>query len=121
VSDNLSAYEKTLAGLAEWDIKALVPGHGTFTTDVANIRGRIAEDRAYLAELRGRVEEAVRAGKSVSEAVAACESISYRLKERMTFYHRLNVESAYLELGGQADPKQIGWDRDWEKYPESQK
>jgi len=119
VSDRLIAYEQTLAHLAALDIRALVPGHGTFTTDANEIRARITDDRAYLAELHERVGATVRVGQSVEAAVAACASMHYRLKDRMTLYQRLNVESIYLELGGPGDPKQIGWERDWEKYPAS--
>jgi glyoxylase-like metal-dependent hydrolase (beta-lactamase superfamily II) len=116
VSHSLHVYEQTLASLAEVPIKALVPGHGWETKDAANIAARFTEDRAYLAELRERVGEAVRAGKTVEETVAACAGIPYRLREDSEPFHRLNVESCYLELGGAADRNEVGWDRDWRKY-----
>ncbi len=59
VSHSLVAYENTLAKLASWEIRALVPGHGRATTDPREIRGRLAEDRAYLGELRDRVEQSI--------------------------------------------------------------
>jgi hypothetical protein len=57
----------------------------------------------------GRV---VREGRNVEEAVAACEAMTYRRRDANAFYHRLNVESAYLELGGQADARRVGWRQD---------
>ena len=101
--------------LAEWDIGALVPGHGSVTNDRDKIRARLEADRAYLAELRGRVENSVREGLSVGETMAACGAMHYRLPDRMAAYHRLNVETAYVEAGGPADPKLCGWNQDWEK------
>jgi glyoxylase-like metal-dependent hydrolase (beta-lactamase superfamily II) len=113
VSDNLAAYQRTLARLARWDIRKLVPGHGSWTSDPADIRARFAHDQAYLRELGERVAAAVRAGKTVEETVAACADMQFRLRDQSQFDHRLNVESVYLEFGGQADPKKVGWNKDW--------
>lgn len=116
VSDNLAAYERSLAMLASWDIRVLVPGHGAATADPAEIQGRLTADRAYLAELRERVTRAVTAGRSVAETVADCADMAYRHRAENEIYHGLNVESAYLELGGQADPQKVGWGQDWEVH-----
>jgi glyoxylase-like metal-dependent hydrolase (beta-lactamase superfamily II) len=118
VSDSLAAYQRTLARLSEWDIRVLVPGHGTWTSDPAEIQGRFDHDRAYLAELGERVGAAVKAGRSVDETVITCADMRFRLPEKSQFDHRLNVESVYLELGGQADPKKVGWNKDWKSAPE---
>lgn len=116
VSDNLLVYEQTLATLVQWPIAALVPGHGWETKDAANIHNRFVEDRAYLAAIHQHVEAALKDGISLPETSKACADIPYRLKDEMTPYHQLNVESAYLELGGQADPHNVGWARDWRRY-----
>lgn len=113
VSHSLAAYEATLTRLSDWPIRVLVPGHGHPTTDPANVRERITDDRAYLAEVRAKVTQAVRSGESVEEAVAACADMRYRYPEDNAPYHQLNVESAYLELGGVADAKRVGWHKDW--------
>lgn len=113
VSHSLAAYEATLTRLNDWAIRVLVPGHGHATTDPASVRARIADDRAYLAEMRAKVTQAVRSGESVAEAVAACAGMRYRYPEDNAPYHQLNVESAYLELGGLADAKRVGWHKDW--------
>ena len=109
VIHSLSAYEHTLAKLSDLDIRVLIPGHGHVTTAVPEIRTRISQDIAYLAELRARVEQALAAGRTVQETVTACADMSYRHPKDNARSHRLNVESAYVELGGDADPSQIGW------------
>lgn len=113
VSDNLRDYGLTLEKLAAWDIRALAPGHGSWTNDVENIRARIAGDQAYLWELGSRVAAAIRAEKSIAATVAACADMSYRRYPNCEFDHQLNVESVYLELGGQADATRVGWNKDW--------
>lgn len=109
VADNLSAYERTLARLSALDLRGLVPGHGHPTTDPANIQTRLSEDRAYLGELSQRVVRAVRQGLSAEATVEVCASIPYRHPEQNAGPHRLNVESAYLELGGDGDRRALGW------------
>jgi hydroxyacylglutathione hydrolase len=109
VADNLSAYEATLNRLAVLDLRVLVPGHGTPTTDAAPIQTRLSEDRAYLAELRARVSTALDQGLTPAETVDLCATIPYRLPAENASPHRLNVESAYLELGGPGDRRALGW------------
>ena len=118
VSDSLAAYQRTLAELAAWDLRLVVPGHGTPAQTPAEIQTRFAYDRAYLAELGERVSAAVAAGRSLAETVAACADMDFRLKDKSQFDHRLNVESVYLELGGPADPKRVGWNQDWKNAPQ---
>ncbi len=114
ISHNLAAYESTLAQLAQRDIHALMPGHGHPTTATAEITARVAADRAYLAELRQRVTEALTNGKSIEETVAACADMRFRQPaEENAGPHRLNVESVYLELGGAADATKVGWEQEW--------
>jgi glyoxylase-like metal-dependent hydrolase (beta-lactamase superfamily II) len=108
VSHSLAAYEHTLAGLADHDTRVLVPGHGA-VADAAGARSRLEADRAYLAELRERVSAAVQARRSMVETVQACAGMDYRHRADNEPYHRLNVESAYVELGGPADPARAGW------------
>jgi len=109
VSFDLAAYEGTLARLSALDLRQLIPGHGTPLSGAREIRARLYADRAYLAELRARVERAVREGWPVEVTVAFCANMRFRCQEEMVELHRLNVESAYLELGGEADPAQVGW------------
>jgi hydroxyacylglutathione hydrolase len=113
VGGGLGAYEATLATLAGWDIRALVPGHGAPTDAPAEIAARVAGDRAYLVELRGRVERALAAGYPMTETVAVCSDMQFRYPEANAEPHRRNVESAYIELGGEPPPYTSGWDREW--------
>jgi hydroxyacylglutathione hydrolase len=111
VSHSLRAYEHTLANLAALKLRALVPGHGGATTDPADIQRRLEEDRAYLAELRTRVERALAAGASMATTVDACSAMTFRQPEANATAHRWNVESAYVELGGHVDGP-VGWDQE---------
>ncbi|MCC6189536.1 MAG: MBL fold metallo-hydrolase [Anaerolineales bacterium] len=109
VSHDLGAYERTLARLETLRLDVLVPGHGHPTTEPAEIRVRLDEDRAYLAELRERVTRAVTQGLGPAEAVALCADMAYRRRGENAEPHKLNVESAYLALGGQGDARELGW------------
>jgi hydroxyacylglutathione hydrolase len=113
VSDNLAAYERTLEKVAAWDIRALVPGHGAWTTGRREIRKRIDQDRRYLAELRERVERALREERTIEETVQACADMEIRRPDLNAESHVLNVESVYMELGGEGNPKKKGWTKDF--------
>ena len=119
VIDDLDGYERTLARLAELEIRTLVVGHGTPTHNVGEIRQRLAEDRAYLADLRASVTEAVAAGRSLDDTVAACGRIALRRSEEDDGLHRLNVEKVYADRGGDADPEQVGYARVWKEMTRS--
>ncbi|GAB4424528.1 MAG: hypothetical protein OHK0015_03430 [Chloroflexi bacterium OHK40] len=109
VSDSLDAYEQSLARLARLPMRALVPGHGNPTDDPTAIVERLSADRAYLAELRERVAAVLRAGGSLEMAVERCAGMLFREPAANAAPHRLNIESVYIELGGQADPARVGW------------
>lgn len=112
VMHNLEAYCRTLEMISTWEIRVLVPGHGSYTMNAAEIRRRINEDTDYVHELRDRVSAACSAGKALQEAVDSCAAMSIRCPEDNADGHRLNVESAFLELGGLlADAGPVGWDR----------
>ena len=113
VSDNLAAYERTLAKVAQWDISALVPGHGAWTTDEREIAARLAQDRRYLGELQARVERALAEGRTIEGAVALCADMEIRNPNINAESHVLNVESVYMELGGEGDPRKHGWTKDF--------
>jgi glyoxylase-like metal-dependent hydrolase (beta-lactamase superfamily II) len=110
VSSSLSAYRCTLAMVAGLEIRSLVPGHGHLTDDRQEIQARLAGDRAYLDELAEKVSQAVAQGKSMAETVNSCAEIPYRQGAANTGPHRLNVESAYLEAGGDPGSRvEAGW------------
>lgn len=113
VVHDLGAYEETLARLAKLEIAALVPGHGTPTDEPGEIARRLDEDRGYLAELRSSVQESVDAGRNLDEAVEAARSVSLRRSPDDETVHRLNTEKVYADLGGDAEPTQVGFARAW--------
>jgi hydroxyacylglutathione hydrolase len=109
VSHNLEAYRNTLEKLAGLSIQTLVPGHGHATQDPVEIQLRLSEDRSYLDELNTRVKEGVGAGKGMAEVVNDCAKMTFRQPEENHHPHRLNVESAYLELSGRSEKSKAGW------------
>jgi glyoxylase-like metal-dependent hydrolase (beta-lactamase superfamily II) len=113
VAHDLEAYERTLERIAELEVATLVPGHGTPTSDAADIRRRLGEDRSYLAELRTGVADAIRSGLGLEKTVTALERIALRRSPEDDSVHRLNVETAYAGLGGDADPDEVGFARAW--------
>jgi hydroxyacylglutathione hydrolase len=117
VIHDLASYEQTIARIAELEIAKLVPGHGNPTHDKAEIRRRLEEDRRYLDQLRAAVTDAVAAGRSLEATVAACEAIQFRRSDDDATTHRLNVEKVYADLGGDADPAQVGYARPVGKRP----
>ncbi len=113
-SGGLIAYEDTLARLARLNVQVLIPGHGAPTRDLAEIRARFEQDRAYLAELHQRVAHAVQTGMTREETLAHCATITGAEREDCAGPHRWNVESAYAELGGAPDEK-AGWEQEWQQ------
>jgi glyoxylase-like metal-dependent hydrolase (beta-lactamase superfamily II) len=115
VIHDLAAYERTLARIAELEIATLVPGHGNPTHETTEIRRRLEEDRRYLDRLRTAVTSAVEAGNSLEETVTVCEAIHVRRSDDEATTHRLNAETVYADLGGDADPAHVGYARAWKE------
>jgi glyoxylase-like metal-dependent hydrolase (beta-lactamase superfamily II) len=112
IAYDLESYARTLARIAELEVRTLVPGHGTPTSEASEIRQRLDEDRRYLGWLRRAVADAVGAGKSLEETVA-CASIALSRGDEDVVTHRLNAEKVYADLGGDADPAEVGYARAW--------
>jgi hydroxyacylglutathione hydrolase len=111
VMHSLRAYRESLDRLAQLDVTTLVPGHGRPAKGLAEVRMRFDNDRTYLAEMQRRVEAAIAAGRSAAETVSSCADMTYPMPEQNEDAHRLNVETAFIELGGTADPRYPGWNR----------
>ena len=111
VMHDLQAYRQTLDRLAQLEVKTLVPGHGRPANGQAEVSARLDADRAYLAELQKRVEAAISAGRSAAEALTACAGMRYANRDQNEDAHRLNVETAFIELGGEVEPGHKGWNR----------
>jgi len=111
VMHNLKAYRQTLDRLAQLEVTTLVPGHGRPAEGQSEVRARFGTDRAYLEELQRRVEAAVAAGRNVSDTLSVCADMAYQNRGQNEEAHRLNVETAFIELGGAPDPGHPGWNR----------
>ena len=113
VSDRLDAFERTLGMFAAMQVDLLVPGHGSLTRDVTEIRRRIEADRAYLSDLRARIEAVVLARGNVQAAVAACADMVFRNPGENAEAHVMNVEQVFLECDGSAlATSRLGWARE---------
>jgi hydroxyacylglutathione hydrolase len=113
VSDRLDAFERTLGMFAAMEVHLLVPGHGSFTRDRAEIMRRIDADCSYLSELRTRIEAVILAGGTAQAAVAACADMVFRNPGANAESHVMNVEQAFLEYGGSAPAGvPLGWARE---------
>ncbi|MBI9045177.1 MAG: MBL fold metallo-hydrolase [Anaerolineaceae bacterium] len=109
ICDQLDNYQRTLALLKSLDIEVLVPGHGKPTKDSTEINTRMEEDIIYSSELHNRVKQQIRQGSSIDETVNSCMDMAYRNQIENERPHRLNIESVYQELCGQAQSSKRGW------------
>ena len=112
VMDTFSHYLRTLDWLSHLDVRVLVPGHGTVTDDVADIRGRLERDRTYLRSVRECVAQAVSHGISLGETVTRCSEVQFVQPDNYPNAHRWNIEQAYGEMVGSVRGV-IGWAQDW--------
>jgi glyoxylase-like metal-dependent hydrolase (beta-lactamase superfamily II) len=111
VMHNLKAYCQTLDRLAQLEVTTLVPGHGSPARTRAEVTARFDTDRAYLAELQCRVEAAVALGRSASDTISSCVDMNYQNRDQNEEAHRLNVETAFIELSGAVESGHEGWNR----------
>lgn len=109
VSYNLAAYRRTLDFLADLEIAHLIPGHGTPTSESAEIQERLRADRGYLAWLGETIQQAVQEGCSLAETLARAGTVDIRRPDINAEPHRLNVETVFAEFGGDAGPGPVGW------------
>jgi hydroxyacylglutathione hydrolase len=111
VMHSLKAYRQTLDSLAQLEVRMLVPGHGRSAEGLSEVKARFDGDRAYLEELQRRVEASVAAGHNTSDVLSACADMTYPNRDQNEEAHRLNVETAFIELGGATEPGHHGWNR----------
>lgn len=113
VSSSLIDYLHSLQNLQGLKINSLVPGHGSPATSQVEIHQRLEADLVYLQELADLVQLSISAGNSMPETVERCKGIIYRFPAENETAHRWNTESAYKELGGEAQVGPIGWQKEW--------
>ena len=95
---SLKAYQETLERLSCMNTLQLVPGHGQIAITKKEIEKRFAEDKAYLAELRGLVEDCLKAGKSLEQTMLECSKMRFKHPKENAGPHRINVEMVYNEF-----------------------
>ena len=111
VCQSLVEYERTLERLSQLPVRTLIPTHGFLTRDKTEIRRRFDTDRTYLGELHRRVTQAISESRSVDETVELCADMTFPNRDQNKRPHRMNVEHAYCEFGGEGDPACLGWNR----------
>jgi glyoxylase-like metal-dependent hydrolase (beta-lactamase superfamily II) len=111
VSQSLIEYERTLRMLRGLEIKVLVPGHGSPTTDEDEINRRLMDDGSYLAELRRAVAGWIGRGQlpGTSDELAQGFQPSNKL-DANRYPHKLNCETVWRELGGAGLDDRPGWE-----------
>lgn len=115
VMDTFAAYQHTLQRLSVLDIRGLIPGHGRPTLNHAEIRGRFAQDQAYLSAVNVCAKQAVAQGALLDETVMVCSKIPFSQPDDYPNAHIWNIEQAYVEAGGRIDylGRLVGWEQDW--------
>lgn len=112
VMDTFGHYLRSLELLSHLDVRILVPGHGTYSDDSAEIHRRFERDRAYLDAVKGCAAQAVAGGASLEDTLALCGGIGFAQPDGYPNAHRWNIEQAYVEMGGIAMGV-VGWEQDW--------
>lgn len=112
ISSSILAFEKSLEKISELSPTAIIPGHGSPTSDQAEAHKRVAEDLEYLHSLLARVKSAIHQGASMEETVILCRDMPFRFPGDNSLAHQWNVESVYKELGGIASIRPVGWEKE---------
>lgn len=109
IMNSLYSYKNTLERIDSLKIEKLIPGHGNPAVTGEEIKNRIIIDMEYLKILEDIVKKCLSKDKSIEETIDACEVINFRNQDENKFCHVLNVESAYIEMGGNVDTAKYGW------------
>lgn len=85
-----------------YDIRCVVPGHGTPARDKKEILRRIQNDQQYLNDLMGQVEEFFYLGLASMEIKSVLREVRYQgdyIGEKMMPIHEKNIELVIQEVG----------------------
>lgn len=111
VNYSLKEYIGTLEKLSSFDFEMIIPGHGNSTQNKEEVFERLNRDREYLNKLNELAKTAVNGNLQADDLKNSATKISYPFPELNNYSHLLNLESAFIELGGRADPSKYGWDQ----------
>jgi glyoxylase-like metal-dependent hydrolase (beta-lactamase superfamily II) len=96
-------YLETLDRLETLGAERLVPGHGSIATTPEAVQARFEADRAYLTDLRQRVEMAIERQWSVQDTIALCADMDFPSKDTYGGAHVDNVIAVWGEVLGVPD------------------
>ena len=109
VNYSLKNYTETLENLSSYNFNTIIPGHGNSAQSKEEVIERLNRDREYLYKLNELAEKAVDDNLKVDSLKNLATKISCPFPELNNYGHLLNLESAFIELGGRADPCKYGW------------
>jgi len=114
LSYDSSAYLKSLERVTRYPVEIIIPGHGNPSANNIESRERINRDLEYIRNLRQVVKHLITRGASLTEVRAACLGFPIPHPDDNRNFHIWNVESVFLEMGGDAQGENIGWNREWD-------
>jgi hypothetical protein len=63
--------------------------------------------------MRAKVKEGIRKGLAVDAILQLCDEIQFPNREDNLTAHHWNVEMVFLEEGGIAEGRSLGWEKEW--------
>lgn len=113
LSQSAIDYQKTLEKISGLDVDTIIPGHGNPSRSRADSNERVKRDLGYIREVRKKVKNGIRQGYSVDEIIHVCDEIEFPNREDNLTAHHWNVEAVFLEEGGSAEGRSLGWEKEW--------
>ncbi len=113
LSQSAIEYQKTLEKVSGLDVDRLIPGHGNPSYSGTDSFERVKRDRGYIREMRKKVKNGIQKGYSIDEIIRVCDEIEFPNREDNLTAHQWNVEKIFLEEGGKAEGRLLGWEKEW--------
>ncbi len=114
LSFNSAVYQKSLERVLHYPIENIIPGHGNPSVTFEESQSRINHDLEYTRSIRKIIKRMISRGASLSDVRSACLDLSFNNHDDNRNYHIWNIESVFLEMGGDAGGEKIGWAREWD-------
>lgn len=104
---------RTLVTLKQFQIEKLIPGHGNPALTAVDAATRIEQDLEYERRLQSLIRSALKTGLSLDEFWGWSGRIPIRFPEENEFGHCYNMESGYVEYGGDSGGIKVGWQKEF--------
>jgi glyoxylase-like metal-dependent hydrolase (beta-lactamase superfamily II) len=114
LSYDSTAYQKSLERVIRYPVERIIPGHGNPSANLRESQERINRDLDYIRYLRKVIKRMTTRGASLSEVRKACMDLPILKPEDNRNSHIWNIESVFLEMGGDAKGENVGWNREWD-------